>query len=207
MVDNAAMVSLQFPNPRSSLVALCLLGLACGDSTADTVGGAGGQGGTSPSDTSSSSSTTDGGGGSTTTDGGGGSGTGAATPVGCYDYNAFTPATVSFADDVMPLFAARCASCHMDTAGTYYGSDAALVFDKLLNATPVQAPQLRFVQPNDPLHSYMLAKVEYPNPGGTCSEVQCSAPGCELFAPPGQMLTEAEKGILRSWVMTGAEND
>jgi hypothetical protein len=75
------------------------------------------------------------------------------------------------------------------------------------DATPVQAPALRFVTPNDPLHSYMLAKVEYPNPGGTCSEVQCSAPGCELFAPPGQMLTEAEKAVLRSWIMTGAEND
>jgi hypothetical protein len=131
-----------------------------------------------------------------------------AAPVGCYDYAAFTPRAVRFSADVMPLFQARCARCHNDpSASTYYGSNAALVHSKLLTGTPVQAPALKFVAPNDPLRSYMLAKVEYTNPGGTCSLVQCSAPGCNLYAPPGMMLPEAEKAVLRSWIMTGAKND
>ncbi len=129
-------------------------------------------------------------------------------PVGCYDYGAFRPRVVHFAADVMPIFQARCASCHNSTAeSTYYGSNKAAVYDKLLNGTPKQAPHLRFVAPNDPLRSYMLAKVEYSKPGGTCSVVQCNAPGCELSAPPGKPLPESERAVLRSWIMTGAAND
>ena len=138
----------------------------------------------------------------------GGSSAGMPTPVGCYDYEAFDPMTVSFAADVMPIFANRCASCHDDpSASVYYGADAAVVYDKALNGTPKQAPHLSFVVPNEPLVSYMLAKVEYEDPGGTCSLVQCSEPGCDLFAPPSGMLPESELAVLRSWVMTGAAND
>ncbi len=146
--------------------------------------------------------------------GGAGSGSGGASspgggaPTGCFDYASFTPTAVSFQGDVMPIFAARCQECHDDTtASTYYGADAAIVHDKLLNGVPNQAPHLAFVAPNDPLRSYMLAKVEYPIPGGTCSEVQCNEPGCELSAPPGNPLPEGERAVLRSWIMNGAAND
>lgn len=132
----------------------------------------------------------------------------AATGIGCYNYAAFSPRTVSFARDVMPIFAAKCAQCHLDeTASTYYGPKANVVYAKLLQGVPKQAPQLKFVAANQPATSYMLAKIEYANPGGTCSLVQCTQPGCDLFAPPGQMLPEAERAVLRSWIMTGAKFD
>lgn len=128
--------------------------------------------------------------------------------AGCYDYESFVATPVSFSNDVMPLFAARCAQCHLDTAAsTYYGSDATLVRTKLLNGTPIQVPQLKFVAPGDPVRSYMLAKIEYTNPGGTCELVQCTVSGCELFAPPGNPLPETERAILRSWVINGAPDN
>ena len=140
--------------------------------------------------------------------GGGAQGGSGGVPAGCYDYGAFAPTTVSFSSDVMPIFASRCEGCHNDTAeSTYYGSNAAVVYDKLLNGVPKQAPHLSFVVPNDPLVSYMLAKVEYTDPGGTCAVVQCSEPGCDLQAPPSNMLPESEIAVLRSWIMTGAAND
>jgi hypothetical protein len=153
--------------------------------------------------------TATGAGGTTTSSGSGGGTAGAGgVPEGCYDYAAFTPFTVSFSADVMPIFAARCAQCHDDpNESIYYGSDAAVVYAKHLDGTPKQAPHLKFVAPNDPVVSYMLAKVEYDDPGGTCSLVQCSEPGCDLFAPPNDPLPEDELAILRSWVMTGAAND
>ncbi len=129
-------------------------------------------------------------------------------PRGCVDYSTFTPTAVGFASDVMPIFLARCQQCHDDpTASTYYGADAATVHQKLLQGVPIQAPHLRFVVPGDPLRSYMMAKVEYANPGGTCPLVACSEPGCELSAPPGNPLPSGELAVLRSWVLNGAAND
>lgn len=139
---------------------------------------------------------------------------GPAVPVGCFDYDAFEATTVGFRADVMPIFAASCASCHMDAdASVYFGlggtteAEATAVHAKLLDGLSKQAPHLAFVAPGDPLHSYMLAKIEYPDPGGTCSEVQCDEPGCELPAPPAGPLSEADKAVLRSWVIGGALDD
>lgn len=135
-------------------------------------------------------------------------GDGAVAGVGCYNYAGFQPTVVAFVRDVMPIFTARCAQCHRDeSASTYYGSNASVVYSKLKFGVPTQAPQLKFVEPGNPVVSYMLAKIEYANPGGTCSLVQCQKPGCELFAPPGQMLPESERAIIRSWIMTGAKFD
>ena len=134
--------------------------------------------------------------------------------IGCYDYDAFMPTTVSFRTDVMPILAARCASCHADPeASVYYGmggtteAEASAVYTILLEGVPKQAPHLSFIVPSDPVRSYMMAKVEYLDPGGTCSAVQCDEPGCELLAPPAGQLPEAELAILRSWVMGGALDD
>lgn len=138
----------------------------------------------------------------------------AGSPEGCYDYDAFEPTTVGFRADVMPIFAASCSPCHSDpTASIYFGmggtteTEASAIHAKLLDGVPKQAPHLAFVAPADPLHSYMLAKVEYAVPGGTCSEVQCDEPGCELPAPPASPLAESDKAILRSWVIGGALDD
>jgi hypothetical protein len=114
----------------------------------------------------------------------------------------------------MPIFAARCAGCHADpNASIYFGMggttdpEASATYTKLLDGTPKQAPHLSFVVPFDPVRSYMLAKVEYDDPGGTCSVVVCSEPGCNLQAPPSAQLPEEELAVLRSWVINGALDD
>ncbi len=134
--------------------------------------------------------------------------------IGCYDYDAFSPTTVAYRADVMPILAARCSSCHSDPEeSVYYGmggtteAEAVAIYDKLLNGIPKQAPHLRFIVPSDPVRSYMMAKVEYDDPGGTCSVIQCDEPGCELQAPPSAQLPENELAILRSWVLGGALDD
>ncbi len=137
-----------------------------------------------------------------------------ALPQGCYDYAAFVPTVVSFRADVMPIFASACSSCHADASKSiYFGvggtteAEATAVYEVLLHGVPKQAPQLAFVAPFDPLHSYMIAKIEYADPGHTCAAVQCDEPGCELAAPPAGPLPEADKATLRSWVMGGALDD
>lgn len=147
-------------------------------------------------------------------DTGDGGSTEGGLPAGCYDYDAFEPTAVSFRADVMPIFATACSSCHTDpTASIYFGQggttepEAAAIYAKLLEGESKQAPHLAFVAPGDPLHSYMLAKIEYPDPGGTCAAVQCDEPGCELPAPPAGPLSDQDKGVLRSWVMNGAADD
>jgi hypothetical protein len=192
---------------QGALVCCIAVAQGCEGDEGDTGSGgsAGGSGGATQATVASGAS---GPSGSTTGNTNATTGVGGGNTAGCFDYSTFTPTSVSFAGDVMPLFAAKCASCHNDTqASTYYGSQATVVYDKLLNGTPKQAPHLKFVAPNDPLRSYMLAKVEYANPGGTCAAVQCSEPGCELSAPPNNPLTETERGVLRSWIMNGAAND
>ncbi|MBX7082269.1 MAG: hypothetical protein K1X88_23885 [Nannocystaceae bacterium] len=141
-------------------------------------------------------------------------GTTDALPQGCYDYAAFAPTVVSFRADVMPIFASACSSCHADASKSiYFGqggtteAEATAVYDVLLHGVPKQAPQLAFVAPFDPLHSYMIAKIEYADPGHTCAAVQCDEPGCELAAPPAGPLPEADKATLRSWVLGGALDD
>jgi hypothetical protein len=140
--------------------------------------------------------------------------TGEDPPVGCYDYDAFAPSSVSYRADVMPILATWCSPCHADpSASIYFGTggtsetEAVAVRDKLLAGVPKQAPELAFVAPGDPLHSYMMAKIEYPIPGGTCSVIQCSEPGCELPAPPAAPLSESDKSTVRSWIMLGAADD
>lgn len=185
------------------LVVAALMG-GCGDGDPEGAGG-----GTTSSSQGGASSTSSGAGATSASSSQSSSASsGGGLPAGCIDYSTFTPTVVSFAADVMPVFAQRCQSCHDDpTASTYYGADSATVYQKLLDGTPKQAPHLRFVVPGDPLTSYMMAKVEYDDPGGTCPLVACSEPGCELSAPPGNPLPQAELDILRSWVLGGALND
>lgn len=161
------------------------------------------------STTGATTSTTD------PTEGGASSTSGAATEgddlSGCYDYESFAPSTVSFREDVMPIFAESCASCHSNPEeSVYFGTggttepEATAIYAKLLTGVPKQAPHLNFVVPSDPVRSYMMAKVEYDDPGGTCAVIVCDEPGCNLMAPPSAQLPEPQLGVLRSWVMGGA---
>lgn len=180
------------------------------DTTADDGPVESGPSSTGPADETSPAPTTEGGSDGDSDDGS----DDGPLPAGCYDYDAFEPFPVGFRDAVMPILAAACSSCHADpTRSIYFGTggtseaEAAAVYDKLLNGGSIQAPALDFVTPGDPLHSYMMAKVEYAVPGATCAEVQCAEPGCELPAPPAGPIAESDKAILRSWILGGALDD
>lgn len=132
-------------------------------------------------------------------------------PEGCFDYVSFVPTEVSLRNDVMPIFVESCWMCHQNpNNGLYLGNggntdaESIAVRDSLLTVTPNQAPNEIFVIPGDPLNSWMMAKVEYDNPGGDCPLIDCTNPGCDWFAPPTEILPTAQLDILRSWIANGA---
>lgn len=134
-----------------------------------------------------------------------------AVPEGCFDYVSFVPTDVSLRNDVMPIFVESCWQCHQNANdGLYLGSggntdaESTAVRNSLLTVTPNQAPTEIFVIPGDPLNSWMMAKVEYDNPGGDCPLIECTNPGCDWFAPPSEILPTAQLDILRSWIANGA---
>lgn len=133
-------------------------------------------------------------------------------PQGCFDYPSFvaTP-NVSFRNDVMPIFVDSCWMCHQNpNDGIFLGyggnteDESTAVRDNLLTVTPHQAPNETFVIPGDPLNSWLMAKVEYDNPGGDCPLIDCPNPGCDWFAPPTEILPTAQLDVLRSWIANGA---
>lgn len=142
----------------------------------------------------------------------GSSSTGLQTvPEGCFDYVSFVPTDVSLRNDVMPIFVESCWQCHQnENSGLYLGNggttdaESTAVRNSLLTVTPNQAPNEIFVVPGDPLNSWMMAKVEYDNPGGDCPLIDCTNPGCDWFAPPSEILPTAQLDILRSWIANGA---
>lgn len=132
-------------------------------------------------------------------------------PEGCFDYPSFVPTDVSLRNDVMPIFVESCWMCHQTPGnGLFLGyggntdAEATAVRDNLLTVTPNQAPNETFVIPGDPLNSWMMAKVEYDNPGGDCPLIDCTNPGCDWFAPPSEILPTAQLDVLRSWIANGA---
>lgn len=135
-------------------------------------------------------------------------------PEGCFDYPSFVPTEVSLRNDVMPIFVESCWMCHQNpNDGIFLGyggnsdGEATAVRDNLLTVTPHQAPNEIFVIPGDPLNSWMMAKVEYDNPGGDCPLIDCPNPGCDWFAPPTEILPTAQLDILRSWIANGAPDN
>lgn len=149
----------------------------------------------------------------TTADSSGSESTGEpAVPEGCFDYVAFDPIPgVSLRDDVMPIFVQSCWMCHQNpNDGIFLGyggnsdAEAMAVRNNLLTVTPHQAPNEIFVIPGDPLNSWLMAKVEYENPGGDCPLIDCPNPGCDWFAPPSEILPQQQLDILRSWIANGA---
>lgn len=147
-------------------------------------------------------------------DGSSSSDTGTQTvPEGCFDYPSFVPTEVSFRDDVMPIFVQSCWMCHQDPApeaGLFLGyggttdDEAVAVRNNLLTMTPHQAPNMTFVVPGDPSVSWLMAKMEYDDPGGDCPLIDCPNPGCDWFAPPTEILPVEQLDVFRSWIANGA---
>lgn len=119
------------------------------------------------------------------------------------------PTVVPFAD-VQALFARTCITdaCHgRSGSGGLRLTTAALSHAALVDQPADQVPSVRLVAPGDPDNSYLVMKVE-----GTMRQrlpMECAtAPGrnpCgaqmpQLAAP----LTQAERALIRNWILAGA---
>jgi hypothetical protein len=110
------------------------------------------------------------------------------------------PPAVSFANDVQPIFTARCATvagCHtgpfpamsMDlSAGAAYGA--------IVGVASMEVPSLDRVAPGDPANSYLVRKIN----GGP------SIVGSRMPLG-GPFLSPAEIATITSWVQEGAPNN
>jgi hypothetical protein len=160
-------------------------------------------------------------------DGDGGNGGGETCP---HDYSKFdgTTPTVSFSQDVLPIFRRSCgisSVCHGDlaksSAGLYMGpkTSAADPTDQEradvvagLTQASATAPELKNVEPGDPANSFLMIKTD------ACQNahgLNCTAqPGAESSDPCGDPMPQtggklpaSERDIIRRWIAQGAQAD
>lgn len=147
----------------------------------------------------------------------------------CADLDAYTTtaAAPSFATAVYPILSntvvgtgcAQATICHgtpatpIDMAGTKTLSldgAAATVKSTLLTATPVNAPGMKFVVPNDVGSSFLAYKISKAD-GLACVNAMCvsgaslgASKPCGDAMPTLGMLTEAERTTILDWIAKGA---
>lgn len=100
---------------------------------------------------------------------------------------------ISFANQVQPIFTAKCTGCHSSTspvltAGSAYGS--------LVNKASLQCPATKLVVPSSPSTSWLLTKLS----GGTLS-------GCIGGSSHVGRWTSAEQSLVSTWISQGAKNN
>ncbi len=105
---------------------------------------------------------------------------------------------VSFARDILPIFADRCVSCHRpggiaDLSGIDLDLRADRAFSSLVNQPSVQRPDLTLVVPDNADASLLYLKVASGNP-----PVGARMP---LIAAP---LSAAQIELIRKWINEGA---
>jgi mono/diheme cytochrome c family protein len=116
------------------------------------------------------------------------------------------PAPVSFRRDISPLFANRCAVCHMKE-----GPDAGMILEPrfayvMIVGVPSTESPLKRVAPGDPDHSYLLLKMQ-----NRQREVGGSGNKMPIF--PGGVgfgnlsATPAEIALVRAWILAGAPDN
>lgn len=141
----------------------------------------------------------------------------------CRDYADVTPGG-SFKDDVMPLFTRSCAlasACHQGDPGDGQeglglgpNKDMTLdqmtidgIHNQLISAAAVRS-SLALVKANDPVGSWLMAKVEY---GAEDLPVCSECTDCGVFMPQGSSpesgLTRAERDTVAAWIKDGAQNN
>lgn len=144
------------------------------------------------------------------------SSSGSSSGSSCDDYqppagfDATTP-SVSFANDVMPLFGRSCAfsTCHGSTTGpangVFLGKDPARVYTAIINVRGDELQIMPFVTPSDPRQSYLMRKID----GSQCAlDTQCSGGTCQSSMPKNESLLDLPtRDIVRRWIAQGAKND
>jgi hypothetical protein len=130
------------------------------------------------------------------------------TPVDCSSVADTTqPATVSFANNIVPLFLPdkyNCleAGCH---GGGLASSNYSLAsYEEVLKAGD-EAKQLDMcaVKPGDPDASYLLWKVE----GRAGILMQRMPLGCVSSPDPNDCVSASDVALVRAWILEGARNN
>lgn len=138
---------------------------------------------------------------STTSEPGGGTSTTVAGGATTSTSTVTTPALVSFAGDVLPIFTANCAltGCHTGPSPEE-GLDLrpGRAFATLVNVTSRECGQFKRVQPGQPSASYLVFKIV--GPPQPCFSGDRMPDG----APP---LSAADQATIQAWIMQGALNN
>lgn len=111
--------------------------------------------------------------------------------------------TVSFSEDIVPMFVASCTSCHTGEAARTGSSNLNLspeyAYGDLIRVMSNHVPEMARVMPGDPDNSYLVHKLQ-----GTQSEVG----GRGQQMPRGQDPWTAEQiELVRTWIAEGAQNN
>jgi hypothetical protein len=144
------------------------------------------------------------------------SSSGSSSGSSCNDYqppagfDATTP-SVSFANDVMPIFGQSCAfsTCHGSTTGpsngVFLGKDPARAFAAIINVRGDELQTAPFVTPGDPHQSYLMHKID----GSQCTfDSQCTGSTCQSSMPKSEdLLDVSTRDIIRRWIAQGAKNN
>ena len=112
-----------------------------------------------------------------------------------------TNSSVSFKDDVQPIFSANCAlsGCHLPP-NPQQGQNLStgVAFFNIVNVPSRELPSMNRVTPGDPNNSYLAHKIR-----GT----QNSVGGSGATMPIGGVLSAAEINTIVAWIQQGALNN
>ncbi len=139
---------------------------------------------------------------------------GACTPYTTPTTTDLTTPTVSFATDVMPVFAHNCSSssCHgiADSprgdlflgAELAHGTDATTVYAGLVGKPSAQLPTMPYVTAGDPTNSYLVHKLD----ADQCMyQTSCVGHDCLQAMPYDTAALPVEtRDVVRRWIAQGA---
>ncbi len=113
-----------------------------------------------------------------------------------------TGRTISYSQEVQPIYDAHCTSCHAAGGfGSTFGGGSMVLTSGQSHATTVdqasaQRPDLFLIRPGDSANSLIYLKVS-----------QNSPPSGETMPLFGDRLSSTELAILRDWIDQGAANN
>ena len=118
------------------------------------------------------------------------------------------PATVSFSQNIQPIFNVSCttaSTCHVGpTAGEGLQLTAGVSYAAIVNVPAIEMPKLLLVKPGDPDASYLVRKIEG---GPNISGLQMPQ-GCPGTPAGGAVcLTPDSIAAIRTWVTECAQNN
>ncbi len=140
---------------------------------------------------------------------------------GCVDYEDVS-GTVSFKDDVVPIFQASCnfSVCHgsniaqpkgnlalgPESGATLAQSDVDEVHANIVGVD-AQKASFKLVVASDPGASWLLAKMEYQD-FTLCEDLACDGTNCGDSMPlNSELLPEATRNTIAAWIKAGAPNN